>query len=75
METLGGWHSKAVEQIRILAKAQGRAIRKDEDEAIRHLFLVKGGCNSLFVQLVWLMAESLHLTLPCVCVISLMFDK
>ena len=38
VETLGGWHSKAVDQIRMLAKAQGRATGKDEDEAVRHLF-------------------------------------
>ena len=53
VETLGGWHSKAVDQIRMLAKAQGRAIGKDEDEATRHLFqrlsvlLVKGNAALL----------------------------
>ena len=53
METLGGWHSKAVEQIRMLANAQGRATGKDEEEATRHLFqrlsvlLVKGNASLL----------------------------
>ena len=53
VETLGGWHSKAVDQIRMLAKAQGRAIGKDEDEAAGHLFqrlsvlLVKGNATLL----------------------------
>ena len=49
VETLGGWHSKAVDQIMMLAEAQVR----DEDEARRHLFqrlsvlLVKGNAAIL----------------------------
>ena len=45
---LGGWHKKAVEQLRKLARAQARSSGKEEDDAIRHLFqrlgvlLVKG---------------------------------
>ena len=48
VETLGGWHEKAVEQLKKLARAQARSTGKDEDDAIRHLFqrlavmLVKG---------------------------------
>ena len=48
VETLGGWHKKAVEQLRKLARAQARSSGKEEDDAIRHLFqrlgvlLVKG---------------------------------
>jgi hypothetical protein len=38
VETLGGWHKKAVEQLRKLAKTQGRSTGKEEDDAIRHLF-------------------------------------
>ena len=34
----GGWHKRAVDQLRKLAKAQARATGKEEDEAIRHLF-------------------------------------
>ena len=51
LETLDGWHSKVVDQIRILAKAQG--IGKDEYEVTRHLFqrlsvlLVKGNAALL----------------------------
>jgi hypothetical protein len=49
VETLGGWHPKAVLQIKKLARTMG----KDEDEAIRHLFqrlavlLVKGNAALL----------------------------
>ena len=52
-ETLGGWHAKAVLQIKRLARAQARTTGKDEDEAIRHLFqrlavlLVKGNAALL----------------------------
>ena len=48
VETLGGWHKKAVEQLRKLARAQARSTGKEEEESIRHLFqqlgvlLVKG---------------------------------
>ena len=48
VETLGGWHKRAVDQLRKLAKAQARTTGKEEDESIRHLFqrlgvlLVKG---------------------------------
>ena len=51
--TLGGWHAKAVLQIKRLARAQARTTGKDEDEAIRHLFqrlavlLVKGNAALL----------------------------
>ena len=53
METLGGWHKKAVEQFRKLARAQARCTGKEEEEAIRHLFqrlgvmLVKGNAALL----------------------------
>jgi hypothetical protein len=53
VETLGGWHPKAVLQIKKLARAQARTTGKDEDEAIRHLFqrlavlLVKGNAALL----------------------------
>ena len=53
VETLGGWHAKAVLQIKRLARAQARTTGKDEDEAIRHLFqrlavlLVKGNAALL----------------------------
>ena len=48
VETLGGWHDKAVDQVRKLARAQARSTGQEEDDAIRHLFqrlgvlLVKG---------------------------------
>ena len=48
VETLGGWHKSAVDQLRKLAKAQARTTGKEEDKSIRHLFqrlgvlLVKG---------------------------------
>ena len=48
VEILGGWHKKAVEQLRKLARAQARSSGKEDDDAIRHLFqrlgvlLVKG---------------------------------
>ena len=48
VETLGGWHNKAADQLKKLARAQARASGKEEDDAIRHLFqrlgviLVKG---------------------------------
>ena len=38
VETLGGWHDRAVDQLRKLARAQARNTGKEEDEAIRHLF-------------------------------------
>ena len=38
VETLGGWHPKAVLQIKKLARAQARTTGKDEVEAIRQLF-------------------------------------
>jgi hypothetical protein len=53
VETLGGWHKKAVDQLRKLAKAQARSTGKEEDDAIRHLFqrlgvlLVKGNAALL----------------------------
>jgi hypothetical protein len=53
VETLGGWHKKAVEQFRKLARAQARSTGKEEDDAIRHLFqrlgvlLVKGNAALL----------------------------
>ena len=49
VETLGGWHKKAVDQFRKLARSTG----KEEDDAIRHLFqwlgvlLVKGNAALL----------------------------
>ena len=53
VETLGGWHKKAVEQFRKLARAQARSTGKEEEDAIRHLFqrlgvlLVKGNAALL----------------------------
>ena len=53
VESLGGWHKRAVEVLRKLAKAQARTTGKEEDEAIRHLFqrlgvlLVKGNAALL----------------------------
>ena len=47
-EKLGGWHKKAVEQLRKIASAQARSTGKEEEDAIRYLFqrlgvlLVKG---------------------------------
>ena len=38
VESLGGWHKRAVDQLRKLAKAQARSTGKEEDESIRHLF-------------------------------------
>ena len=38
VETLGGWHPKAVFQIKKVARAPARTTGKEEDEAIRHLF-------------------------------------
>ena len=38
VETLGGWHDRAVDQIRKLARAVARNTGREEDEAIRHLF-------------------------------------
>jgi hypothetical protein len=34
VETLGGWHEKAVEQFRKLARAQARSTGKEEEDAI-----------------------------------------
>ena len=48
VETLGGWHDKACDQIKKLARAQARSSGKEEGDAVRHLFqrlgvlLVKG---------------------------------
>jgi hypothetical protein len=48
-----GWHKKAVEQFRKLARAQARSTGKEEEDAIRHLFqrlgvlLVKGNAALL----------------------------
>ena len=45
---MGGWHKKAVDQLRKLARAQARSTGKKEEDAIKHLFqqlgvlLVKG---------------------------------
>ena len=53
VETLGGWHKKAVDQLRKLARAQARSSVKEEEDAIRHLFqqlgvlLVKGNAALL----------------------------
>ena len=53
VESLGGWHKRAVDQLRKLAKAQARSTGKEEDESIRHLFqrlgvlLVKGNAALL----------------------------
>ena len=50
---MGGWHKKAVEQFRKLARALARSTGKEEDDAIRHLFqqlgvlLVKGNAALL----------------------------
>ena len=38
VETLGGWHDKAADQIRKLARASARNTGREEEEAIRHLF-------------------------------------
>ena len=38
VETLGGWHKKAVEQLKKLARAQARSTGKEEDYSVRHLF-------------------------------------
>ena len=38
VETLGGWHKKAVDQLRKLARALARSSGKEEDVEIRHLF-------------------------------------
>ena len=53
VETLGGWHKKAVEQLKKLARAQARCTGKEEDDSVRHLFqrlgvlLVKGNAALL----------------------------
>ena len=53
VETLGGWHDIAVDQIRKLARAGARNMGKEEDEAVRHLFqklgvlLIKGNAAML----------------------------
>ena len=53
VETLGGWHKKAVEQLKKIARAQARSTGKEEEESIRHLFqrlgvlLVKGNAALL----------------------------
>ena len=38
VETLGGWHPTAVDQIRKLARALARSTGKEEEESTRHLF-------------------------------------
>ena len=38
VEMLGGWHAKAVLQIKKLVRVQAMITGKDEDEAIRHFF-------------------------------------
>ena len=38
VETLGGWHERAVDQIKKLARAMSRCTGKEEDESVRHLF-------------------------------------
>ena len=38
VETLGGWHKQAVEQLKKLARAQARSTGKEEDNFVRHLF-------------------------------------
>ena len=53
VETLGGWHPKAAEELRRLARAQARSTGREENDAIRHLFqrlgvlLVKGNAALL----------------------------
>ena len=53
VETLGGWHKKAVEQLKKLARALARSTGKEEEVEIRHLFqrlgilLVKGNAALL----------------------------
>ena len=53
VETLGGWHPKAVEELKRLARAQARGTGREEDDTIRHLFqklgvlLVKGNAALL----------------------------
>ena len=53
IETLGGWHEKAIDQVRKIARAQARNMGTEEDEAARHLFqrlgilLVKGNAALL----------------------------
>jgi hypothetical protein len=42
VENLGGWHKKAVDQLRKPANAQARNTDKEEDDAIRHLFQCLG---------------------------------
>ena len=38
VETLGGWHPKAAEELKRLARAQARSTGREEEEAIRHVF-------------------------------------
>ena len=38
METLGGWHPEAVEEVNKLAAAQARQTGEDEKEATRHVW-------------------------------------
>ena len=38
VETLGGWHKQAAEQLSKLARAKARSTGEEEDESIRHLF-------------------------------------
>ena len=53
VETLGGWHKRAAEELRKLARAQARSSGKEEDQSVRQLFqrysvlLVKGNAALL----------------------------
>ena len=53
VETLGGWHKKAEDQVKRIARAQARSSGKEEDVAIKQLFqklgvlLVKGNAAML----------------------------
>ena len=38
VETLGGWHDRAVDQIRKLGRAVARSMGRDDSEVTRHLF-------------------------------------
>ena len=54
VETLGGWHAVAVNEIKKLGRALARHTGGEEDEAVRHLFqrlgvLLAKGNTALFL--------------------------
>ena len=63
VETLGGWHEVAVDQIKKVGRALARQTGKDESEYVRHLFqrlcvlLVKGNA-ALFLNRVPVFPEA-----------------